>query len=88
MGCHGIEDWISKCWGFRQKKRDSQDAIARSSPAGLVHFLCEPGTPSPTSSLWLSINWMMIQNLYMGNGCLTKHPLKTGCLEFQEYLKL
>ena len=27
-------------------------------------------------------NWM-IQNLYMGNGCLTKHPLKTGCLEFQ-----
>ena len=28
----------------------------------------------------------MIQNLYMGNGCLTKHPLKTGCLEFQVYV--
>ena len=21
--------------------------------------------------------------IYMGNGCLTKHPFKTGCLEFQ-----
>ena len=27
-------------------------------------------------------NWM-IQNLYIGNGCFTKHPLKTGCLGFQ-----
>jgi len=25
----------------------------------------------------------MIQNLYMGNGCLTKQQLKIGCLEFQ-----
>ena len=31
-----------------------------------------------------SFNWM-IPNLYMENGCFTKHPfLKTGCLEFQE----
>ena len=22
----------------------------------------------------------------MGNGCLSKHPLKTGCLEFQVYM--
>ena len=29
-------------------------------------------------------NWM-ISNLDMGNGCFTKHPLKTGCLEFQVY---
>ena len=28
-------------------------------------------------------NWM-IPNHYIKNGCLTKHPLKTGCLEFQE----
>ena len=27
-------------------------------------------------------NWM-IPNLYLGNGCFTKHPLKTGCLGFQ-----
>ena len=27
-------------------------------------------------------NWM-IPNLYMENGCLTTHPLKIGCLEFQ-----
>ena len=27
-------------------------------------------------------NWM-IQNLYMGNGCFTKHPFINGCLEFQ-----
>ncbi len=27
-------------------------------------------------------NWM-IQNLYLGNGRFTKHPFKTGCLEFQ-----
>ena len=35
--------------------------------------------------LYGCFNWM-IQNLYMGNGCLTKHPLKTGCLEFQVYI--
>ena len=28
----------------------------------------------------------MIPNLYIGNGCFTKHPLKTGCLGFQEHL--
>ena len=28
-------------------------------------------------------NWM-IQNLYIGNGCFTKHPFKTGCLGFQD----
>ena len=27
----------------------------------------------------------MIQNLYMGNGCFTKHPFINGCLEFQVY---
>ena len=30
-------------------------------------------------------NWM-IQNLYMGNGCFTKHPFINGCLEFQVIL--
>ena len=30
-------------------------------------------------------NWM-IQHLYIGNGCFTKHPLKTGCLGFQVYV--
>ena len=30
-------------------------------------------------------NWM-IQNLYIGNGCFTKHPFKTGCLGFQVIL--
>ena len=27
-------------------------------------------------------NWM-IPNLYIGNGCFTKHLFKTGCLGFQ-----
>ena len=27
-------------------------------------------------------NWM-IQNLYLGNGCFTKHPFKSGCLGFE-----
>ena len=27
-------------------------------------------------------NWM-IANLYIGNGCFTKHPIFTGCLGFQ-----
>ena len=26
----------------------------------------------------------MIPNLYLGNGCFTKHPFKANCLEFQE----
>ena len=29
----------------------------------------------------------MIPNLYMGNGCFTKHPLKNGCLGFQALIK-
>ena len=27
-------------------------------------------------------NWM-IPDLYLGNGCFTKHPFKTGCLGYQ-----
>ena len=34
--------------------------------------------------LYGCFNWM-IQSLYMGNGCFTKHPLKTACLELQKY---
>ena len=30
-------------------------------------------------------HWM-IPNLYIGNGCFTKHPLKIGCLGFQDLL--
>ena len=32
--------------------------------------------------LYGCFNWM-IQNLYMGNGCFSKHPCINGCLEFQ-----
>ena len=32
-------------------------------------------------------NWM-IPSLYLGNGCFTKHPFKTGCLEYQVLQKL
>ena len=32
-------------------------------------------------------NWM-IPNLYLGNGCFTKRPCKTGCLGFQVVCKL
>ena len=31
-------------------------------------------------------NWM-IPNLYIKNGCSTKHPLKNGCLVYQEHDK-
>ena len=30
-------------------------------------------------------NWM-IPNLYIGNGCFTKHPFINGCLGFQVYI--
>ena len=30
----------------------------------------------------------MIPNLYLGNGCFTKHPLKNGCLGFQVHVYL
>ncbi len=30
-------------------------------------------------------NWM-IPNLYIGNGCFTKHPFLNGCLGFQEHI--
>ena len=37
--------------------------------------------------LYGGFEWM-VQNNYMRNGCLTKHPLKTGCSEFQVFLPL
>ena len=43
---------------------------------------CNLKPPSIEINAWRII-WMMIPNLYMGNGCLTKYPSKTGCLEFQ-----
>ena len=27
----------------------------------------------------------MIPDLYLGNGCFTKHPFKTGCFGAQDY---
>ena len=30
----------------------------------------------------------MIPNLYIGNGCFTKHPFIYGCLGFQVYMNL
>ncbi len=48
----------------------------------------KPPSRSPWNSkqpvLYGCFNWMM-HNLYMGNGCFTKHPLKTCCLEFQDH---
>ena len=32
-------------------------------------------------------NWM-IPNLYIENGCFTKHPLKNGCLGYQDYINV
>ena len=32
-------------------------------------------------------NWM-VPDLYLGNGCFTKHPFKTGCLGYQAYIGL
>ena len=49
----------------------------KSSPVytiSVYEYIYIPGTPKKTV-LYGCFNWM-IQNLYMENGCLTKHPLK------------
>ena len=38
--------------------------------------------PEKSTLKWLAINWM-IRKLYIKSASLTKHPFKTGCLEFQ-----
>ena len=40
-----------------------------------------PGTPN-NQVFYGCFNWM-IPNLYIKNGCSTKHPLKNGCLVYQ-----
>ncbi len=45
----------------------------------------KPGTWWPSTLKLLGINWM-IPNLYIGNGCFTKHPLKIGRLGYQAYI--
>ncbi len=50
------------------------------SPMGTLNHLNTWNSKQPV--FYGCFNWM-IQHLYMGNGCLTKHPLKTGCLGFQ-----
>ena len=48
---------------------------------GIPYWKCIlPGTQT-TRFLWL------FPNLYLGNGCFTKHPCKTGCLGFQVYIR-
>ena len=48
------------------------------------HINLEPdGHPSINGCF----NWM-IPNLYIGNGCFTKHLFINGCLEFQEIILL
>ena len=49
-----------------------------------LFFKFLPGTLN-NKVLYGCFNWM-IQNLYMGNGCFTKHPFINGCLEFQVYV--
>lgn len=41
--------------------------------------------PEKSTLKWLAINWM-IRKLYIKSASLTKHPLKTGCLEFQVHV--
>ena len=55
----------------------------------MMRFTVGPSTKTTTTA-WNPkqpfingcFNWM-IPNLYIGNGCFTKHPFSTGCLGFQ-----
>ena len=52
---------------------------------GICSFLRSkqlPGTPRPTIYKWL-FQLDDEPNLYLGNGCFTKHPLENCCLGFQ-----
>ncbi len=46
-----------------------------------------PGTPRPTIYKWL-FQLDDEPNLYIGNGCFTKHPFLNVCLGFQGVFKL
>ena len=51
-----------------------------------IYKIYIPGTPRPTSSLWLAINWMMNQiftNWKMVGNNQTFIKVETGCLEFK-----
>ena len=71
-------------WPQWQEKKDAPHGFWRASWNSKQNFLRDvictwyPKHPFINGSF----NWM-IPNLYMENGCFTKHPLKTGCLEFQ-----
>ena len=47
-----------------------------------ISFTCHLKIPETSMQYFRCFNWM-IPNFDVGNGCLAKHPCKTGCLDFQ-----
>ena len=78
------------CWGHLRGWKKNANGWGKtltgwrlfSLPNRLFTIGWLPGTRWPSIEINGCCNWM-IQNLYIGNGCFTKHPFKTGCLGFQ-----
>ena len=51
------------------------------------HLSCnlvkKPNHMEPETCLYTWLFQLNDSNLYIGNGCFTKHPFKASCLEFQ-----
>ena len=77
-----------KCWGGLSSIPVSTRAAGNRYffPKILVIESCKLGCRSTWNPKQPFINgcfnWM-IPNLYIGNGCFTKHPFLNGCLGFQ-----
>ena len=85
----GISNQIVDVCSIDSKKHNVTFTIAASSLARPVVLIMFHKPAPPDTSTWNPkpfingcFNWM-IPNLYIGNGCFTKHPFLTGCLGHQ-----
>ena len=78
-----VEKRRLNCWKLlrsnsKRRKFDQKWPVESATVIFCNNFL------EPDGHLFINgcFNWM-IPNLYIGNGCFTKHPFKTGCLGYQ-----
>ena len=69
----------SKCYVCLFKKHHAREKDCDASKVSLSKL----DTWNSKQPFFIGCFSWMIPNLYIKNGCFTKHPLKTGCLGFQ-----
>ena len=100
VGCKGFQEGVLShdSTGYTLHVTGGHDFVAFSPACTLPFFNKSPlkigqksqkGNLEPQGQPFINgcFNWM-IPNLYIGNGCFTKHLFINGCLGFQEEINI